>query len=315
MTFTRILVALGAFFALSAPIQAFELQHQGGTLSLDRTPQHVVTYDLAVLDTLDALGIPVAGVPRSTYTGTLVKYAATPVVGTLFEPDYAALEAREPDLIFSGSRSNAAVPELSRRAPTVSLPHDTHDFLASVRWATNSIGAAWGKADAARAALARMDERLAALHALAHGKSAAMLFVIRDTIIVHAPGDRFGYAYELTGLQPVMPPRSPQEANQPRPAPDTPEAAAAAAKRAAEVSAVAAADPDWLIVLDRGAINQGEKTAAATLARHPELGQTRAFKEGRVYYGDPNGWYVISAGVNNLTHIAQDLLAEMQAHP
>lgn len=65
-------------------------------------------------------------------------------------------------------------------------------------------------------------------------------------------------------------------------------------------------------MLDRGAINGAEKTAADTLAKHPEISQTRAYKEGRVFYADPNGWYIIGGGLTNLKNITADMLTAME---
>lgn len=48
------------------------------------------------------------------------------------------------------------------------------------------------------------------------------------------------------------------------------------------------------------------------LANHPVLSQTRAFKEDRVHYVDPNGWYVIGGGLNSLKAATDALLAVMK---
>src|SRR5690606_20742545 len=88
-----------ALLATALPATAFELHHSDGTLKLDTTPENVVSFDLGVLDTLATLDVPVAGVPRSVYEGVLARYRTAPVIGTLFEPDYAELGRIRPDLI------------------------------------------------------------------------------------------------------------------------------------------------------------------------------------------------------------------------
>lgn len=305
-------LGLAAALSVSASALAFELDHSDGTLRLDQAPQRVVSFDLGHLDTLNALDIPVVGVPVSVYSGSLADFSDTPTVGTLFEPDYAALRQQEPDLIIAGGRSAGAMPQLAEVAPTVSFAHDPANFLDSVRDSSLAIGKAWGKQSRAQVLYDDLQNSVQELHAINKGRTGALLFVIRDNVIAHAPGDRFGYVYELTGLEPVLPARGPQELGQPRPEPGTPEAQAAALKRAQDVTRVAKADPDWLIILDRGAINDGEKTAAATLAAHPELAQTTAVRENRVYYADPNGWYVVTGGLHNLKAITDDMARAMQ---
>lgn len=301
-----------ALLAATMPAAAFELQHSEGTLSLPQAPKAIVSFDPGVLDTLATLDVPVAGVPKSTYTGALARFQDTPVVGTLFEPDYRALNEIKPDLIISGRRSMPAVPELQKIAPTVSFTSDPVAFMKTFRESNLALGKAFGKEDQVASALAGIDQDIEALHRMNRGKTSALLFVVKDNVIPHAPGDRFGYAYELTGTESVLPAKDPNAPTPPRPEPNSPEAKAAAQARAKIVADVAAAEPDWLIVLDRGAINNGERTAADTLARHPQLSQTRAYKEGRVHYVDPQAWYVVGTGLNNMQSITKALLADMK---
>ncbi len=301
-----------ALLAASLPATAFQLQHSEGTLSLPHAPLRLVSFDLSVLDTLAALDVPVAGVPKSVYEGPLGRYQQTAIIGTLFEPDYAAINEIKPDLIIASTRAEKAVPELAKTAPTVSFVSATRAFLESFRENNLALARAFNKEDQAAAALAAIGQNVEALHQANAGKTAAMLFTMKGNIMPHAPGDRFGYAYELTGTKSVLPPKDPNTPVAPRPEPNSPEAKAAAEKRAKVVAQIAAAEPDWLIVLDRGAINGGERTAADTLAKHPQLSQTRAYKEGRVYYADPNGWYVIGGGLNNLKTITDSLVAAMK---
>lgn len=309
---TRALIG-AALFALPIAIAgAFELEHSAGTLKLDNAPERIVSFDLAVLDSMAALGIPAVGVPKSMYEGELAVYKDTKVVGTLFEPDYAALNEVKPDLIFSGRRSMPAVPELEKIAPTVHFTPDPFDFLGSFRQHNLALAEAFGQKEQAEKALKQIDENLEALHAANSGKTGALLFIVRGNIIAHAPGDRFGYAYELAGLKSVLPAKDPNAAVAPRPEPGSPAAEAAAKERARVIAEVAQAEPDWLIVLDRSAINGAPRTAAETLAQHPQLSQTRAYKEGRVYYVDPNGWYIVGGGLNNMQKISERMLAAMK---
>lgn len=305
-----ILLAGSVFASFSS--FAFELPHDEVALTLPTTPEKIVTFDLGILDILHALDIPVAGVPKSTYEGGLAPFSTTTVVGSLFEPDYAVLKEIKPDLIFAGGRSQKAIPELEKIAPTVSFTADPTAFLSSVETSTNAIGKAFGKQAQASAALAKLNGAVEQLHAANQGKTGVFLFAVKGNVMAHAPGDRFGYAYELSGLKSVLPANDPNTPSQPRPEPGSPEAKAAAAKRAETLTAAVKADPDWLIVLDRGAINGGERTAAQTLAKHPELSQTRAYKAGHVYYADPNGWYIVTTGLSNLQTISADMLKAMK---
>lgn len=296
----------------AAPAAAFELVHDQGKVTLPATPERIVTYDLSVLDSLNALGVKVSGVPKSTYSNELAQYSEVTTVGSLFEPDYAVLKDLKPQLIFAGGRSQKAIPELEKIAPTAVLGGDPDAFLESFRRNNLALGSAFGKTDEASKAVDAIDQDVKQLQAANQGKTGAFLFAVRNNVMVHVPGDRFGYAYEVTGLKSVLPAKDPNAPAVPRPEAGSPEAKAAEAARAETLAKLAKAEPDWLIVLDRGAINDGEKTAADTLAKHPQLSQTRAYKEGRVVYVDSNGWYVIGGGLNNFGRQVKDLLAAMK---
>src|SRR5699024_12504542 len=88
---------------------AFELEHSAGTLRLENTPQKIVSYELAHLDTLNALGIEVSGVPQSVYGGGLAKVNHSQVVGTLFDHDADSLDALHLDYVIPRGRSDSTI--------------------------------------------------------------------------------------------------------------------------------------------------------------------------------------------------------------
>lgn len=305
-------VALGAALSFSASqVFAFELAHNQGTIKTETTPKTIATFDLATLDSLKTLGVDVAGVTKSNYDGHLAEFNNRPVVGTLFEPDFAALKQLNPDLIFAARRSLSKVEQLQEVAPVAVLDADVNNFLQTFNQNNLNLAKAFGKQKIAKKELKQINKNIKQLQKRNQGQTGAFLFVINDFVIPHAPGNMFGYAYEITGLQSVLPAASAEQIAAPRPAPGSPAAKAAAEQRAKQVSAIAQAEPDWLIVMDRGSLNGAPKTAEQTLANHPEISQTQAFKNGRVYYTDITGWYVITGGLTNFKQISEDLLDKM----
>ncbi|AEI65160.1 iron ABC transporter substrate-binding protein [Corallococcus macrosporus] len=80
------------------------------------------------------------------------------------------------------------------------------------------------------------------------------------------------------------------------------------AAAAALLKKAVAANPDWLVVLDRGAATGGgENKAREILGKHPELSKTAAFKAGRVIVVEAPSWYLVGGGIANVTRIVQDL--------
>jgi len=315
MMMRKHLQSIAVFFSLAGAAlsaNAFELTHNEGSITLPKAPERIATYDLAVLDSLNALGIQAVGVPQSAYAGTLANFQSTATIGTLFEPDYSALKAVKPELIFAGGRSQNAIPELETIAPVATFNTDATDFMASTRHNNLALAQAFNKTEKAEALLQQIEANVSTLADANRGKTAIVLFTINGNIMAHAPGDRFGYAYELTGTTSVLEGSDATGMPATRPEPGSPEAKALQAEREKTLENIANANPHWLLVLDRGAINEGEKTAEATLAQHKALGQTDAFKNHRVIYLEPNPWYVVTGGLANLKHITDELVAQMR---
>src|SRR3954452_12409676 len=98
--------------------------HAQGETRVPVDPETVVVFDVGVLSTLDSLGVDVAGVPDAVLPEALAQYGGDeyPKVGSLFEPDYEAVNALEPDLIIVAGRSAAVYPELAEIAPPSTSP-------------------------------------------------------------------------------------------------------------------------------------------------------------------------------------------------
>lgn len=309
--FHRPLVA--ALFAsglvTAAPALAFDLPHAGGTLSVPATPSRLAVYDLGALDTLNALGLRAVAVPKATFPATLTAYNTNGVAqaGSLFEPDTKALTELKPDLIVVGGRSQKQAEALSAIAPTVNLSLRADHFVEDLTGQTQSLGKAFGKQKEADTLVKGFEKAQADLKKLTKGKSAVMLFTVGGNTMVHAPGDRFGYLHALTGFTAVVPPAEAGANDGPRPKAGSPEAKARQEAAAAVLKKAIAANPDWLVVLDRGAATGGgENKALEILAKHPELSQTAAVKAGRVVVVDAPSWYIVGGGIANVTKILQD---------
>lgn len=102
--------AVVALFSMLAIASAgnIPVRHVSGTTEVPNSPQKVVVFDLASLDSLTRLGVKaVAGVPQIPLPDYLKQYSDRRYVraGTLFEPDYETMAFLEPDLIIIAGRS------------------------------------------------------------------------------------------------------------------------------------------------------------------------------------------------------------------
>ncbi|MGE9805941.1 iron ABC transporter substrate-binding protein, partial [Escherichia coli] len=83
------------------------------TTEIPAHPQKVVVMNMETLDIVDALGVPVVGLPQTNVhlPKFLEKYTNENEYineGGLFEPNYEKLSTTAPDLILTGSRARDA---------------------------------------------------------------------------------------------------------------------------------------------------------------------------------------------------------------
>ncbi|WP_207483889.1 siderophore ABC transporter substrate-binding protein [Arenibaculum pallidiluteum] len=260
------------------------VQHAQGTTEIPARPQRVVVFDLSALDTLDAMGVKVAGVPGGIFPEYLAHYkdASHPKVGSLFEPDFEAVTALEPDLIVVGSRSAPKLGELSRIAPTIDLTTDAKDQLGSVRRNVTLLGRIFGKEQEAAARLAKLDESVAAVRRDAADAGKALLVLVTgNKISAYGPGSRFGMLHTVLGVPPAAPDLKISNHGE-----------------AISSEFILRTNPDWLFVIDRdAAIGTG---AARQVLENELVASTKAAKSGRIVYLDSASWYVVGGGITSM---------------
>jgi iron complex transport system substrate-binding protein len=295
--------ACALLLAPAALAQALVAEHARGSTSLPARPRRVAVYDLAALDLLQALGVEVAGVPKARFPSHLAGYEAERYakIGTLFEPDHAALKGLQPDLIVCGGRSANKFKELSAVAPTIDLSTSTASFLPSVTRNLLLLGRLF---DRQAQAAARAEQMLTAVARLqAQGAKAGtglLLFVAGQGVSPQPAQTRFGILYELLGTTPAVTAAdlpAPQARGANASATDA-ERQRQAEQRAAQLAGLLAQrNPDWLFVLDRNAATGGQAVAEKLLADNGAVTATTAWRKQQVVHLDAADWYLVGGGV------------------
>ena len=177
---------------------------QAEAVSTVAAPERPVVYDLATLDTMQALGIPVAGVPKAQFPAYMAGYgdAKYTVAGTLFQPDYEALSQIKPDLISVGGRSAAKQDVLSKIAPTLDFSVKPATMLQDIERNITQIADMYGKQEQGKALVARIKSEVAELNQLAaKAQPGVLLMAINERIMPQAPGARFGFLFDVLGAK------------------------------------------------------------------------------------------------------------------
>ena len=306
-------LCLSAALLCAPALQAQTLTWQGQSVTFKHTPRNIAVYELSALDTLQALGVNASIVPDAVFPATLAAYnqGKATKAGSLFEPDVAVLSAQKPDFIIVGGRSKAKQDTVKDLAPTLDLSPNTDHYMADLQARTELLANTFGKQAQAAKRLRIIQTKQAKLKAQTQGKTALMLFTNKGNFMPHAEGERFGFVYDFAGLKsvlPVVPPKDENAPAQPRPEAGSPAAEAAKVKAAERLQAAVNQQPDYLIVLDRGAVNTNDYTAAAEMQKNPILQQAK----GKVIMVDANAWYLTGAGLANTELMLDELIKATQ---
>lgn len=294
----RLLLAPILFVAGLTAASAVDVTDAQGTRDLPERPQTVVVFDLAALDTLDALGVAVKGVPDWAMTGDLEKFRgdAYARVGSLFEPDFEAVAALSPDLIVIGGRSQKHFAALSAIAPVLDLTPDNADFRGSVKRNAEAIGRLFGKEAEVAERLHTLDATTARLREMTADQGRGLVVLTTGgKISAYGPGSRFSEIHDLYGL-----------------AAADPTIEATTHGQVISWEYILKVNPDWLIVIDRDAAIGQAETPARALLDNELVNRTRAAQAGHIVYLDPVAMYLTSSGLRAEQAIADSLVAAFE---
>lgn len=294
--FSRLFGAALVATALASVAHAADIavKHAQGETTVKANPQKVVVFDFATLDNLDRLGVKVIGVPGSiAYPEYLKKYDSADYekVGTLFEPDYEAVNAAEPDLIIVGGRSAAKYGELAKIAPTIDLTVPAKEFISGTEANIEKLGEIFDKETEAKAEIEKLNSELAALNEKTKGKGKGLMILTSGgKISAYGPGSRFGVLHDSFGVETAAPDLSVGNHGQP-----------------ISSEFILETNPDWLFVLDRDAAIGREGTSAKQLLDNELVRQTNAWKKEQVVYLNGQNWYLVGGGIGALHNTIQQL--------
>ena len=268
------------------------ITHSLGETTVEKNPERVVVFDIPTLDTMEALGIDnVVGVPTSTYPENLSKFDSDEYtkVGTVKEVDLEAIKSADPDLIIIGGRQADYYDQLTAIAPTISVSKDNTDYVGSVKENINLIGELFEVEEKATEAFAKVEERLNEVKELVDGKEALTVMVNEGNLSVYSDKSRFALINQGLGF-----------VN----ADDTIEDSTHGQKVTFEY--LAEQNPEYLIVLDRGAATGGESTAESVLD-NDLVKSMDAYKNGKIIYLDAYTWYINDGGLNSINIMIDDI--------
>ena len=273
--------------AAEVPAGSVKVQTAHGEAVVPQNPERVAVYDLGAVDTLSKLGVKIGAsvdAQRLAYLDAPLKDAVK--AGTLFEPNYEALNAYNPQLIVIGSRmaKDKVSSELAKLAPTIDMTAQTDNMKESAKARIDAYAKIFGKQAEGDALKAEIDKTFADAKAAAQGKGKGLVILVNaGKLSAFGPDSRLGgWIHRDIGVP----------------------AADEAIKEGSHGQPVSfeyikEKNPDWLFVLDRSAAIGEEGQAAREVLNNPLVAQSTAWKKGQVVYLPPET-YLAAGGAQEL---------------
>lgn len=275
--------------------ETISVKHELGETDVVTDPEKVAVFDFGTLDTLDKLGIEVAGIPKDNIPSYLEKYEGDDYenVGGLKEPDFEKLAEIDPDLIIISGRQSDLYDQLQEIAPTIYLGVDTNRYMDSFKENVATIGEIFDKEKEAEDELAKIEDSISTLKedAEASEKNALIILANDDKISAYGSKSRFGLIHDVFGV----------------PAVDE-DIEASTHGMNVTFEYVTEQDPDLLYVVDRSAVVGGESSAKQIVETNNKLMEkTKAYKNKNIVYLDPNYWYLSGGGLESVSEMIKEV--------
>ncbi len=282
---------------------------------------------MAALDIIDNLGLGdrVVGTANTSidYLSDYANNKEIKNLGTIKEADLEAVMECEPDVIFIGGRLSASYDALSEIAPVIYLATNTEiGLVESVTKNATTIASLFGMESEIEKKTADFAERIAALQAVADGKTALVGMTTsgsfnllgndgRCSIIGVEIGFNNLTASETNGGQSGKGHDKSSEGQKPegKKGNDTSGNSGSPHGNESSFETVVAQNPDYIFVMDRDrAIGTEGVQLAQEIIENELVMSTDAYKNGNIVYLEhPAVWYTAEGGITALDVMLQDL--------
>ena len=269
-------------------------------------PQRIAILDLAALDIIDNLGMGdrVVGTANTSidYLASYAENSEIVNLGTIKEADLEAVMACEPDVIFIGGRLSASYDALSEIAPVIFLATDTEiGLVESVTKNATTIASIFGLEDHVAAKTAEFADRIAALQAVAEGKTALVGMTTSGSFNLLGNDGRCSIIGVEIGFDNLTARTDSEESDG--------KTSTSSHGNESSFEIVVAQNPDYIFVMDRDrAIGTEGVQLAPEIMENELVMDTDAYKAGNlVYLENPAVWYTAEGGITALDIMLSDL--------
>ncbi|WP_424464179.1 siderophore ABC transporter substrate-binding protein [Pseudoclavibacter helvolus] len=270
-----------------------------GEIEVPVNPQRVVALDNTTFQTLSDWGVELVAAPKPLMESVWPDLAGGDEVldvGLHREPNLEAVIEAEPDLIIGGYRFRDYYDDLKAIQPaTIEISaRDGEEATSELKRQIEILGQIFDKEAEAAETIAAFDTAVADAKSAYNGTDSVVgLITSGGEIAYAAPGEGrgVGQLFPTIGLTPAI------------------EQAAEDASHGDDISveAIAQANPEWMIVLDRdaGTGEEGATAAADLIAGAEALQNVPAVQKNQIVYLDPS--FYLDEGIQAYTGLYADV--------
>ncbi|MEP2980241.1 MAG: siderophore ABC transporter substrate-binding protein [Lentilitoribacter sp.] len=288
------LLSLSIFMSQKTLADDVSIETYRGPSIVEIGAKKMAVLDIAAVDTLNSLGVDIAGIPSPHYVAYLDELAGNADnVGSLFEPDFEKLANMDLDLIVAGGRSSRQYDQLSKIAPTIDMTIWGENHLEQVMSRLSAYGAILDVEEKANTVASDFLAKIETAKAAVSDKGNALIIMANGPkVSAFGKGSRFGWLHDALELPEAVPNVDEQTHGE-----------------VISFEFIANADPDWLLVIDRAAaIGQNGETASETL-NNALVTNTKAWKNGNVIYLNSANVYIAGGGIQAMQQTLDQVIA------
>ncbi|PLS15996.1 ABC transporter [Bacillus sp. M6-12] len=270
------------------------IEHQLGETKVKQNPKKVVVFDFGTLDTMDKLGIEPAGLPKDNIPKYLEKFKDEKYgnTGGLMEPDFEAINELQPDLIIISGRQQDSYEQFQEIAPTIFMGLDTTKYMESFKGNVTKLGQIFDKEDLAKEELAKVEADIQKLNEKASPSDKKALIILANDgkISAYGKNSRFGLIHDVFGV-------------------DAADENIEVSKHGQSISFeyIVEKNPDYLFVVDRGAVVEGGTSSAKNVVENDLVKNTNAYKDNNIVYLSPDYWYLSGGGLISVAEMVKEI--------
>lgn len=268
--------------------------HSLGTAEVNSNPQRVVVLDFSALENLDYLGIKPVAVPKTGLPDHLIKYNDPSIVdvGSITEVNLEKINEAQPDLIIMGQRLLEFYDQLSFIAPVLyPAPVDAGNFVEAFEENLDDLALLFDKKEEIDAAKAEIRSKIEETKRITTGSNEKALILLynRGRFSAYGSGSRFGIVHDVLGVSEATEGLSVHRHGNP-----------------VSSEFIQKVNPDIIFIIDRSRVVDNTVTNKTEI-ENPLIKETKAAKNDKIYYLNPEIWYLAGGGITSVHEMINEV--------